>query len=818
MAAVWYRFRTELRTRWRSAFWLALLVGLAGGIVLTAVAGARRTDSAYPELVRETGAPDILVNPDDGNDSGLVDRYDEVARLPQVARLGVFYGVLVFPLGSSPEEIFTDIQLAPTEPGLYDSFGFNVLEGRLPAPGRIDEVAIDFRKAARDDLGPGDTFAGIPVDVEALMERLGSRDSDALFEAVARGEAGDPIEFTITGVLASPDNLVVDEGFESPYTYFTAALLDEHPGALAGFHGAQATLERGARDETAFRRAVEALVPDETVEFQSRARIDETVERAVRPYTVALWAFAIAVAATAVLVLGQAVARQRFLDAADDAPLATIGCSRGQLLALVGLRTALFAIPGIAVALLLAVLASPLMPIGPASRAEIDPGIEVDAVALGLGAVLLAVVIALLTLLAARRLVLRASGNEHVPRPGIAAVLARTRLGPSATSGIRYAFEPGWGRTAVPARSTLVAAAIAVATVLAALTFAAGLDRLLGTPRLFGVTWQLELEGGGETPEEAQRDIENIDAALRRDVDVAAWSRLDSSRVELEGRNIPAVAITPVEGRVVPTVTSGRAPQADDEVALGKRTLDRLGVDVGDEVDARYQGERVPLTVVGRVVLPGLGNYPGGDKTAPGDGALLTLPGLRAVAPAFEDFSRTIARLDDEADGRAARRRIADRLGGGVDDYRVLGVQQPADVVDLERVRATPVILAALLGLLGAATVAHALVTTIRRRRRDLAMLKTLGFTRGQVSAAIAWQASTIALVAVLVGVPLGVAVGRSAWSLLAADIGVVAEPAVAWLAVALALPVLLVGANLVAAVPAWLAGRTRPAAVLRAE
>jgi hypothetical protein len=40
----------------------------------------------------------------------------------------------------------------------------------------------------------------------------------------------------------------------------------------------------------------------------------------------------------------------------------------------------------------------------------------------------------------------------------------------------------------------------------------------------------------------------------------------------------------------------------------------------------------------------------------------------------------------------------------------------------------------------------------------------------------------------------------------------------VAWLAVALALPVLVVGANAVAAVPAWFAGRTRPAAVLRSE
>ena len=162
MAAVWFRFRAELRTRWRGALALALLVGLAGGIVLTTVAGARRTDSAYSELITETDAPDLLVNPNDGNESELVDRYDEVARLPQVARLGVAFGVFVLPVGVRVEEIFDDIQLAPTEDDLYDTFGFNVLDGRLPKPRRVDEVAVDFRVAEREDLRPGDTLPRDP--------------------------------------------------------------------------------------------------------------------------------------------------------------------------------------------------------------------------------------------------------------------------------------------------------------------------------------------------------------------------------------------------------------------------------------------------------------------------------------------------------------------------------------------------------------------------------------------------------------------------------------------------------------------------------
>jgi ABC-type lipoprotein release transport system permease subunit len=421
-----------------------------------------------------------------------------------------------------------------------------------------------------------------------------------------------------------------------------------------------------------------------------------------------------------------------------------------------------------------------------------------------------------LTLLAASRLLLGAR-RERGTRTGLGGVIARAPLGPTAANGIRFAIEPGRGRTSVPVRTTLVASVVAVLTVVAALTFAAGLDRLLHTPRLFGVTWQLEAEGGGETPAEVRDDVRAIDAVLADERAVRGWSRLAASRVELEGRNVPAVAFTPVEGRVTPTVASGRLPRSADEVALGKRTLDRLGVEVGDRVDARFRDEGRELAVVGRVVLPGLGNYPGGDKTAPGDGAMLTPAGLRSLSPPF-DFSRSVIRLDRDADASIVRRRVADRLGRGIEEFRVVGVQRPADVVDLERIRSTPVILAGMLALLGAATVTHALVTTIRRRRRELAMLKTLGFTRGQVSASIAWQASTIAAISVVIGVPLGVAVGRLVWSVLARSIGVVPEPAFAWLAVILALPVLLAGANLVAAGPAWVAGRTRPAAVLRTE
>ena len=123
-----------------------------------------------------------------------------------------------------------------------------------------------------------------------------------------------------------------------------------------------------------------------------------------------------------------------------------------------------------------------------------------------------------------------------------------------------------------------------------------------------------------------------------------------------------------------------------------------------------------------------------------------------------------------------------------------------------------------MLALLAIATVTHTLVTAVRRRRRDLALLKTLGFTRRQVSASVAWQATTLGVAASAIGVPVGLVVGRWAWTALADNLGTVAEPIVPILAVLLAVPLVLLVANTVAFVPGRIAARLRPAIVLRSE
>jgi hypothetical protein len=159
----------------------------------------------------------------------------------------------------------------------------------------------------------------------------------------------------------------------------------------------------------------------------------------------------------------------------------------------------------------------------------------------------------------------------------------------------------------------------------------------------------------------------------------------------------------------------------------------------------------------------------------------------------------------------------ADPLGVG-DVYDVIGVQRPAEIVNYESTGDTPAVLAA--GLAGGALVALCLtlIASVRRRRRDLALLKTLGFTRRQLAGAVGWQASVAALVGVVIGAPIGVAAGQWLWDVFARNIYAVPEPSVPFVQIGLVVVAALVLANLMAAIPGRIAARTPTALVLRAE
>jgi len=110
------------------------------------------------------------------------------------------------------------------------------------------------------------------------------------------------------------------------------------------------------------------------------------------------------------------------------------------------------------------------------------------------------------------------------------------------------------------------------------------------------------------------------------------------------------------------------------------------------------------------------------------------------------------------------------------------------------------------------------LVASVRRRRRDLALLKALGFTRGQLPWTVAWQSTIAAAIGVIAGLPAGTALGRWLWDLSARSIYVVPDAPVPALSLLLVAAAAFVLATAVAAFPGTYAARTPAALVLRAE
>lgn len=91
MGAVWLRAKAQLRGRVRASLLLALLVGLSGGVVLAALAGARRSEAALPRFLAAYRTADTLVGiigpenrPGQPARNDLTAEVRAVAALPQV--------------------------------------------------------------------------------------------------------------------------------------------------------------------------------------------------------------------------------------------------------------------------------------------------------------------------------------------------------------------------------------------------------------------------------------------------------------------------------------------------------------------------------------------------------------------------------------------------------------------------------------------------------------------------------------------------------------------------------------------------------------
>jgi len=146
------------------------------------------------------------------------------------------------------------------------------------------------------------------------------------------------------------------------------------------------------------------------------------------------------------------------------------------------------------------------------------------------------------------------------------------------------------------------------------------------------------------------------------------------------------------------------------------------------------------------------------------------------------------------------------------------GAATPAELVNFGEAVNFPLLFGVMLSLFGAATMVHLLLVSVARRRRDTGLLKVLGLVRHQVAAAVCWQATTITVIGIVAGVPLGVAGGQFVWRAFATNFGVVPVAVVQPLPLVALAGAVLAAANVLAVVPALLAARSRPGPLIRAE
>jgi FtsX-like permease family len=477
------------------------------------------------------------------------------------------------------------------------------------------------------------------------------------------------------------------------------------------------------------------------------------------------------------------------------------------------------------------------MPIGPARLAEPHPGVEVNVAILGTGFAVIALLPLALLAGAAWRAARAAGGPLGIAEP--AQPGRRSRLGGTLTRtgsitggvGIAMAFEPGHGRTAVPVRSALAGCVVAVTALTAAAVFGTSLISLISTAHDYGQNWDAQLDGefGGVPGALGGRVIAAEPA-------VTGYASGNYGQVMIGGQVVPAIGLDQPPGGGYLTMLAGRAPAASDEIVLGAQTLRAVHARLGDTIPVTVEqiAAGIPavhrdMRVVGVTVLPafGRGTF---TPTGLGTGAVTKASVLSVLSvPTATTLCHTKAtcynffllRYRPGTDASAAAATLTasiTRAGCPPGSCAIVSDQRPTNIKDYASVRDTPLVLAAVLIVFAIGTLAHVLLTGVRRRRRDLALLKTLGFARSQVLGVVIWQATAFAALALLIGLPLGVLAGRWAWAYFASAAGVPADATVPLPAVLLAIPVTLLLASLIAAWPGWTAARLRPAAALRTD
>ncbi len=816
--AAWLRTRAEFRASWRAVIVVSLVVAVGGGVALAAAVGARRSQTAMRRFLAYNRPEDATVF-----FATTPSVAESVLSLPQVERWMQF-PYLLMSTNLSRFDPTTAVFGAANVDALQTIERPMVVHGRRSQPDRSDEVMVNEKEARAHHLRPGSSFT---LYAFTLRQALSGGASGVI--AAMRPE-GPHYAVRVVGVVREPTDITVVPvrqnvtNDSSGTVYVTPALVGRLARAfgvdraeLPGSEIIRVRFRHGAADLPAFTRSALALSRSkiQILPGSDIVQAANAVQHGINVEVIALWLFAVLAAIATLLVFALNVARMLRSELADHRKLLEIGMSRRQLVAVALARPIAITMLGAFLAIVIAIATSPLAPIGLAREAEIHGGFAVNVAMLGAGfcvLVSLSLVIALaITLAAASTLSSTAAKRSLRGAPAG----RRARFGESITSaGLSPSIRLGVASVlsaddsgASPGRGAIVAVAIAATGVVVAATFGASLGKLAATPRQQG--WNFDVVVGNSNAQ-ADQEARGV-ALLARNPYVAAFSALASppDTPTINGIRVGLAGVDARKGNLEPVMLDGRAPQSPNEIVLARATMRQLHARVGDVVSVVAGTKRASLRITGVMLAISAGSFFSGRLD---EGAGVTLQGLRRVEPTaivtmfLVDYARG-------ADPNVALARLQHDFGSNV-----LQRIPARDVENLVRVDTLPLLLAALLAGLAITTLVYTLTASVGRRNRELAVLKALGFERKQLAASVMWQTWTLAFIGFIVGLPIGVVIGRAAWRAVAGNIGSVQQPVVPADVIAMLVVLSALAVTVVAFVPAWLATRVKPATVLRTD
>ncbi|TMK15713.1 MAG: hypothetical protein E6G68_10650, partial [Actinobacteria bacterium] len=319
--AVSLKVRAELRDRARAAVGLALVIGLAGGLVIAAAAGARRTSSAFEAFRKaQNTAQSGIANPAQAFGFATVD-FDKADRLPSVAesaRFSFFVGFVTTSRGTVLTMIGdrNPVVMFASADDRFDRTLNKMLvtEGRLSNPDAVDEVVASYIAATSYGLRVGDT---LDVRFPAFQD----------FEAgpSAQRLTGPRIRLRVVGIEATSSELPPGLGY--PPLHLTSAFFKRYVTQTPTFPADMVRL-RADSDIDGFEAALQDAVvrtpgrdTSSRIQFFNEVSNARAIERTIHIQSVALWLLAALAGLATVLILGQALVREAFLGSQDHPAL-----------------------------------------------------------------------------------------------------------------------------------------------------------------------------------------------------------------------------------------------------------------------------------------------------------------------------------------------------------------------------------------------------------------------------------------------------------------------------------------------------------------